>query len=144
MTKLGLPTVKKHVIYLNKKNILKKEKEGQYHHYEADMENERFKIIKTAHTLINIRKAIDEIVDRIRPNTIVLFGSAAKGEDTEKSDIDIFIQAQKKSFEFDRIEKRLNRKINLIFEPEIKKINKEFLNNLANGITLYGSLKVKS
>ena len=108
-TRLGLPTVKKHVVYLNKKNILRKEKEGMYHHYEANVGNKEFKIIKTAHTLINIGKAVEEIVDKVRPNTIVLFGSAAKGEDTEKSDIDVFVQARRRSFEFSSIERKLNR-----------------------------------
>ena len=76
------------------------------------------------------------------PEAIILFGSYSKGEDISKSDIDIAI-ITKKSLDLDlsKYEKKLKRKIS-IHEIQIKKAEKEFLNELANGIVLYGYLKV--
>lgn len=143
ITKLGSSTVKRSLNILKKKQLIKKEKGNIYDFYIANRENSFFKSVKIFYTLINLNKIVNKIVEKTRPNCIVLFGSAAKGEDFEKSDIDIFIQARRKDLNFSRAEKRLNRKLSFIFESNIKKLNKELLNNLANGITLYGALEVK-
>lgn len=142
-TKLGLPTIKKHIKYLEKEGFIKKEKGKTYNYHEACRDSREFKIIKIAYTLFNIKKSIDSIVEETRPNTITLFGSAAKGEDTEKGDIDLFVQSKRRSFDFSKTEKKLNRKISILFEPNLNKLSTELLNNLANGITLYGVLEVK-
>ncbi|MBI5060836.1 MAG: nucleotidyltransferase domain-containing protein [Candidatus Aenigmarchaeota archaeon] len=76
------------------------------------------------------------------PEAIIVFGSYSRGEDQSGSDIDIAIITKKRinvsTVEF---EKRLKRKIN-IYEIQIKHAEKEFLNTLANGIVLYGHMRV--
>lgn len=140
LTKLGSSTIKRALeILTQNKLILKTENK-----YEANRENKTFKTLKFFHTLYNLNPLLDLISKKIRPNCLVLFGSASKGEDTEKSDVDLFIQSNKKEVNLTKTEKALNRKINLLFESDIKKINQELLNNLANGITLYGFLEVKT
>ena len=52
------------------------------------------------------------------------------------------MQAKRKDVDTIKIEKHLERKISLIFESDIKKVNKELRNNLANGIVLSGYLEV--
>lgn len=74
----------------------------------------------------------------------MLFGSAARGEDVEKSDIDILVVSEEREINVEEFEEEFNREINLQFmtEEEIK-ANKEFANNLANGIVLDGYLVIK-
>jgi len=77
------------------------------------------------------------------PETIVLFGSYARGEDTEKSDIDILVITQNKEslMELKELENKLNRKINIHILKSIKNSKEEFKNSIANGIVLYGHLE---
>lgn len=144
LTKLGSSTVKRSLCLLEKNKFIKRVKGKVYDYYESNRDNRAFKILKICYTLTEIGKIIDTIIEKTRPNCVVLFGSASKGEDTEKSDIDIFVQAGRKELDFSKNERKLKRRINLIFEPKIEKINKELLNNLANGITIYGFLEVKT
>lgn len=145
-TKLSLPTIKNHTQKLTKKDLIKKVKEGTYPGYKAKM-NKKYKLYKK---LYNIRKLhetalITYLKNQLsHPNAIVLFGSAARGEDIEKSDIDLLAIAEQKELDLKEYEKELNRKINLQFmnEQELKQ-NKEFANNIANGIVLDGYLVIK-
>jgi len=62
--------------------------------------------------------------------------------DDERGDVDIFIQSIKKDVELKKYENILKRKINLLFEPYIEKVDNKLKNSLANGIVLHGFLKV--
>lgn len=74
------------------------------------------------------------------PEAIVLFGSYAKGEDTEQSDIDIAIITKENiTIDLKPFESKLSRKINIL-EVDLQSSKKEFLNTLANGIVLEGYL----
>jgi predicted nucleotidyltransferase len=86
---------------------------------------------------------IEQLVDEYEePQAIILFGSYARGDDTEKSDIDIAIVTDNEHEPDLTIqEKRLGHKINIItFQP--KTAEKEFLNNIANGTVLHGYLQL--
>ena len=72
-----------------------------------------------------------------------MFGSCAKAAFTEKSDIDIFVEAKGSKLDIGLYEKKLNRKINLLFESNINNLSKELKNNIINGIILYGFVKIK-
>lgn len=78
--------------------------------------------------------------DNFKLSTIVLFGSYARGEDTEKSDIDITIIAKEKKLDLEKYEKVLKRKINILF-TDMKKISKELKNNIVNGIVFAGGFE---
>jgi len=81
---------------------------------------------------------ITQIVDDYEyPEAIVLFGSYAKGEDTENSDIDIAVISTEKTEQ--KYKKLMGRKISITnFEPG--KVPENMMETLANGITLYGYL----
>lgn len=119
-------------------------KDGLYPSYKANKDNKEFMILKKQNITHRIYKTglVDFIDEKVRPDCIVLFGSASRGEDTEKSDLDFFIQANETELDLKHYEKLLNRKINALFEADIKKISKELLNNIINGEVLYGYLKV--
>jgi predicted nucleotidyltransferase len=143
LVKLGNPTVVRGLKILVKKNLINKKSGKIYPFYEANLESDLFKKLKICYNLIFLDKVIKEIVDKTRPNCIILFGSASKGEDTEKSDIDLFIQAKQKEINLLSAEKKIKRKINLLFESDLNKLNKELLNNLVNGIVVYGFMRLK-
>jgi predicted nucleotidyltransferase len=75
--------------------------------------------------------------------TIVVFGSYSRGEDTVKSDIDIAILGgQEKKVFFEKYEKILERPINVQCFASTKSIRKELLENICNGIILFGGMQL--
>ena len=75
---------------------------------------------------------------------LTLFGSYARGEDVEESDIDLYLEAQNtKPIQLDKYEKILGHKIQVFMHKNIRDIkNKDLANNIINGITLNGFLEV--
>ena len=142
LTKIALPSTKKYLENLVKNRLILENKETLYKSYNANIENKDFRLYKKISTLIKLKDLIYELEDKINPDVIVLYGSAAKGEDMEDSDIDLFIMGKEKPINLEKFEGELNRKIHIMFEDNIKKVSKEFLNNLINGMVLYGYLKV--
>ncbi len=143
LTKVSFPSVRNHIKKLEKLKFVKRKKGTIYEAYIADR-NDKFLIYKRNDILIRLyeSKLIDYLVDKLIPNTIVLFGSCARGEDIETSDIDLFIQAKEESIDLREFEGKLKRKINPLFESDIKDIPSELMNNIINGIVIYGYLKV--
>jgi predicted nucleotidyltransferase len=142
--KLAQPSVINHLKELVKENLIIREKKGLYPTYGANRDTEMFKTYKKFDMIRRIRetKLLDYVYDSCLPDSIILFGSASKGEDIEESDIDLFIQAPEKKLKLEKYEKLLNRKISLFFEVDFSKLSKELKNNLLNGIILKGYLKV--
>lgn len=144
LTRLSAPGVLKILKKLKKENLLVSEKNKIFENVQAS-KNERFIIMKKLYNILSIFDS--RLVEFLRdlyeePGAIVLFGSYSKGEDTSKSDIDIAIITKKEvNPDLKRFEKMLKRKIN-VYEIQINKCDKEFLNNLANGTILYGYLEV--
>ena len=143
MLKLGMPWVKSHIERLEKFGLVAKEKKGVYPSYKASR-NEKFRLYKRNDMLLRLHESdlIENLVNEALPNAIIFFGSASRGEDIETSDIDLMILAKEKDIKLEAYEKHLKRKIQLFFEPDAKKIPKEFMNNIINGIVIYGYLKV--
>ncbi|MFB6200263.1 MAG: nucleotidyltransferase domain-containing protein [Candidatus Nanohaloarchaea archaeon] len=75
----------------------------------------------------------------MHPETIVLFGSFSRGEDTEKSDIDIAVI----SFETADIETEVMERPVSIHEFEPGSVPENMKETLANGINLQGYLEIK-
>lgn len=116
----------------------------------ANLESEAYRFYKLVFNLYRLKRYL--FVDRLveifnNPEAIVLFGSFAKGEDVEESDIDILIISPNKNQEnledfVNAFEKELNRKINIHILLSLDKSSAEFKNAVANGIVLYGYIKV--
>lgn len=144
-TGISFPSVKNYVTELEEEGFLETVEEGTYPGYRADT-NEKFRLYKRNDTVRRLHESglVDELEKEFRPNALVLFGSAARGEDTEESDIDILVVAGEKTFDVEGYESEFQREINLQFmnEDEILE-NKEFANSLANGVVLKGFLRVK-
>jgi len=144
--KLAQPSVVNHLKVLQKDGLIVKVEGGIYPAFKANRENEDFKLLKEQNLVWRIHrcKLISLLDEKLKPNCIVLFGSASRGEDTETSDIDMFVQAEEGGGELDlkKCEKMLNRKLKLFFEPKLGTLSKELLNNIINGEVLYGYLKI--
>jgi len=143
ITKISLPSVKKHVTELLKQDLVKVVNSGLYKGYKSSL-SEKYKLLKRNDLLLRLEESglIRKLEEIFTPNCIILYGSAIDGVDDERGDIDLFVQSQQKNIDFKKYENKLNRTINIIFEPDITKIDKTFKNTLSNGIVLKGFLKV--
>tara|TARA_Y100000034_G_scaffold8818_1_gene9507 strand:- start:5792 stop:6307 length:516 start_codon:yes stop_codon:yes gene_type:complete len=127
---------------LEKEEIIKKENKKHIVEISLNLENKRTIQEKRIFNLLRIYKSdiLDFLIRLYSPKSISLIGSYSKGEDIEKSDIDIVIDTNKKEIgDVSKFEKILKRKIHLLILP--LKVSEEFFNNLINGIVLYGAIK---
>lgn len=143
-TRLAQTAVRLHLNALLAEGLITKDKTGLYPSFRAVRDGPLFKLLKAQNIVLQLRQTgVLRIIEKMAyPTCIVLFGSAARGEDTEESDIDLFVQSKRMKLDLSKFEKALNRNINLLFEHDLKTIGPELLNNLANGYVVYGYLKV--
>ncbi|MBU0906712.1 MAG: nucleotidyltransferase domain-containing protein [Nanoarchaeota archaeon] len=108
--------------------------------YQSQRENPDFIFYQKLSTLYELHSSglIDYLWDETAPKAIILYGSHAKGEATENSDIDLFIIGKEKRPSLAKFQKILDKEIHLVFDPNPEKIPKELKNNLVNGIVLKG------
>jgi len=133
---------------LKNKLILKKSEKANIKFYSANRTLTKFIALKKIHNLSLLfnSKLIDFLIDKLSPNSIILFGSFNSGTDVELSDIDIFVSVEKSSEilskDLKKYETFLSRKIDLHIVIDFKKLSNELKNNIVNGTILYGYLKV--
>ena len=140
--KLSMPTIISATDKLSREKLITKEKGNVLTKVMANRENINFTRHKRLRNLELIYESglIEYISNSYgHPKCIILFGSFSRGEDTEKSDIDIAVITKKKlNLDFSQYEKVIKRSINL-HEADIEKVSREFKANLANGIVMEGS-----
>ncbi len=141
--------VKKHLSELAKEGIIKEtvHKRGsrKFPTYFANINGGAYRRAKGHYNLHNTSfyGLFNYLSTNLMPKTIVLFGSYARGEDIEESDIDIFVECKKQDIDLKKYEhyRELNRKIQLHFKKDFKQFPKEMKNNIINGIVLHGYLE---
>ncbi len=140
-------TAKVQLDWLTQNSFLKKEKLGNLYLFKADYESQVFRQFKIAFSVLELEKSglIQYLKSNYEINSLVVFGSFAKGEDTSESDIDILlITNSKKSPDLIKYVKRLGKDISLLqcSYDEWKrkaKSNKAFYEQiLIFGIVLHG------
>lgn len=143
---LPLPSVIRYAEELKKEGILKQDKISNVVFYSADRASKSFILEKK---LFNIKSLytfglVEYLISNYHNPAIFLFGSYAKGEDIEKSDIDLYIETSKtEKINLEKFEKKLNRAIQVFTYKNINQVeNKELANNIINGISLNGFLEV--
>ncbi|MBT3407014.1 nucleotidyltransferase domain-containing protein [Candidatus Woesearchaeota archaeon] len=149
LANLSTTSVTKAIKDLESLKIVKVESTDITKNIKANLESDsftRYKRILNLHQ-IEKNKLTEIITNELNPSAIVLFGSYAKGEDIEESDIDIVTISNKKSTKeleksLEKTEKALKRKISLQILPSLEKSSKEFKNAIINGIVLQGYIKV--
>ena len=142
-TNLAPPTVLGFVRLLRKENMIREAKVARASQISADLESSAYKRKKKLYNIASIHESglLDYLIEKYNdPKAIVLFGSYARGDDTERSDIDIAIfTSDHKRLDLKQFENRLARPIS-IHELNIDKVSDELKNNLYNGIVLHGAL----
>jgi len=118
---------------------------GNYPTYSANRDGTEFRRFAKARTIELLYESglCEYLSDECQPSAIVLFGSAARGEDVAGSDLDIYVQAKERKLSgLERFEKAFGRKIQVLFEKDFDNIGKELRNNIINGTIIRGYLKV--
>ena len=143
ISKLNPNTVTNASKLLLNEGIIRKEEKKHLVEIYFDFESKKAVYKKRIFNLNSIYDSglIDVLIEKYNPNSISLIGSYSRGEDTEKSDIDIALITNKKEhIRLDDFEKKLGKKIHLLL-IEKNKISNEFFNNLINGIVFYGAIE---
>ena len=143
-------TSSKYLEELMKKDLLERKRERNLKLYRSKI-HDNHKDLKKLYNLAKIRDSglIKILIEHFNfPEAIVLFGSYAKAENSKESDIDLFILSEsKKELDLSEIEKKLKSKVQLFIYSRkrfeiMKTNNKELLNNILNGLMVYGFLEV--
>jgi len=144
--KVPLPSVIRYVKDLESEGILKKNILGDVVFYSANRSSPNFLRKKASFNLNELFESglVDSLIENFSNPIVICFGSYAKGEDIESSDIDIYLETQsKKGIDLSTYEKKLSRKIHVFKHRSIRRIkNKELMNNVVNGVILNGFLEV--
>lgn len=139
-------SVKIHLLRLKKLSIISElsEKKGIriFPIYKANLDSKEYHIYKKIYNLLKLEESglIDFLKGRFMPKSIILFGSYARGEDIEDSDIDLFLECKKEELDLNKFERLLKRKINLHFRDNFKNYPKDLKNSIINGYALRGYL----
>jgi len=123
-------SVKKHLMVLKELSIIKEsiEEKGnrKFPLYMANINSKNYTDYKKIHNLLKLQESgvIDFLKNNLMPGSIVLFGSYRKGEDTEDSDIDLFVECKEKKLGLPEFKRQLSRNIQLHFKDDFKKYPK--------------------
>ena len=145
--KLAHTSIKKNLKELTRLGIISQHSEKRggrvFPVYRANFDNRLFKRYKLIHNITAILESglVGLIEEKLAPKSIVLFGSYSRGEDTETSDIDLFVECKKEEINLKTFEKKLSRKIQINFNENFNLYPKKLKNNIINGIMLSGFLE---
>ena len=143
---IPLPSVIRYCKELEKDGILTSMEIGGVTFYTANRGDKKFLLEKRLFNIKSIYQTglVDYLREKMHNPTIILFGSYSRGEDTEDSDIDLYVETTLKEHpSLQKYEKMLGRRIQLLIHRNIKEIPNPYLsNNIINGITLNGFIRV--
>lgn len=141
--------IKKYADFLLKESIITEEKKANLRYFKANISNLFFKYLKISANIREILKSeLIEFLKKEIPNcsSIILFGSLAKGEDDENSDIDLLVIGKEKHLRLTNIEEKTGREIKphiLSWNDWNKKAKEDtpfYFEVINQGIPLYGEL----
>ncbi len=147
LIKLAPKSVKIYLDELEKEQliIMKQHRIHKFPVYFANRDHEYFKFLKKINLMIRIKESglLNYLSEQSMPEVIILFGSAARGEDVAESDIDLYLQCDIRKLELIKYQEILMRKINIFFEKNFNKLSEELKDNIINGIKLAGYLRIQ-
>ncbi len=144
LSKISPPSVMNYLAEFEKRGLIKKNIKNKIPFYSAIRDNADFILYKKLSILFELNNSglVDYLWNKLSPEAIVLYGSFAKGESIENSDIDIFILGKECLINLGEFEKKLNKGIHLLFKKSLRELSSELKNNILNGTILKGYLKV--
>lgn len=127
---------------LEKIGLVTHEEVGNLVYYQSNMKNVLTRQLKICFTLMEIQNLVHSL--QSIATTIILYGSCARGEDTQQSDIDLFIETQDKMTVeaiMDTYRKKVTREISpIVLTPDeiyaMKKDDKSLYDQINQGIIL--------
>jgi predicted nucleotidyltransferase len=141
-----LPSAIRYAKELEKEGILKTVSIAGVTAYTANRSSKALLLEKLTYNLRTLHETglVEHIIKEHSNPPIIVFGSYSRGEDTEDSDIDIYIETSKKTdIDLTAFENRLKRKIQVFQHRKITDIkNRNLANNIINGIVLNGQVEV--
>ena len=146
LVKISPPTSSKILTELTKRGLLKMKKNRMMKLYKSNLESDMYRDAKIYYNIRMIKESglLNYLNSYYLKPTIILFGSASKGIDTETSDFDILVVSEKNELppNLKQFEKKVKRKIQILTARKLKAIkNKHLLNNILNGIVIQGKIK---
>lgn len=143
MSNLAPLSVSNYLKEFEKEGLTKKYIKREIPFYVAERDNENFVLYKKLSIIneLNTSGLVNYLWGTLAPEALILYGSFAKGESTEESDVDIFVIGKETKIDLEKYSKILNKEIHLMFKKDPKDIPNELKNNLINGIILKGYFK---
>ena len=141
LQKISPPSASKILQNLKQEELLEMEEDKKYHLYFTKKENHIFIKLQQIYYQEELKPLCEQINKELVNPTIILFGSFAKAEINENSDIDLAIfTISNKKIELQKFERKLNRKIQVFLfkDKNTLKENEELLNNILNGVIIFG------
>lgn len=150
-TKVSVYSVKNIIDQLVNEDVLQERRNGNMRYIQANLDNHFFRYLKIAFSLKEIMDS--KIIIYLKENipavsSIILYGSTAKGEDNNNSDIDLLIIGQRKKIDITKFENKFRKQINLLtlkwsaWREHANKDKAFYKEIITNGILLYGNLPV--
>lgn len=132
--KFSPPTASLTLARLKKEGLLISSKQGIYLWYQANREQFLFQGLSRLYW----QQRLFELTEKLHPQTlykkIILFGSLSKAENTLDSDIDLYIDINKKYLKVAILEQKLHRKVQLHFKESL--INQNLKKNIDLGVRI--------
>ena len=142
--KVPLPSAILYAKEMEKEKMIKSSIISGANLYSADRSSIKFLYEKRLFNIGSLYKSglVEFLITEYSNPTIAVFGSYSKGEDIEKSDIDLYVETTKKIAGLERFEKVLQRPIQIFSYRNFQKIeNKNLANSILNGVVLNGFLE---
>lgn len=141
--RLSMPAILSAVKKLENLNLVAVKKGKAVTAIRANLENISFARLKRIYNIESLYASglVDYLHKEFKiPKAVICFGSYSRGEDTEKSDIDIaIIGSAEKQLQLGKFEKKLKRSVS-IHNIFLNRVSEEFKANIYNGIILEGAL----
>ena len=138
LMKISPPHSSKILKELEKENLLKFREERRNFLFKANRESKFLKELSKIYWELKLKELTKYLQEKTYANTIVLFGSLSKLENTNGSDIDIVILGNEKVLDLKLFERRYGREIQIFFFENINKIPKNLKLSIVNGHKLKG------
>jgi len=139
---ISAPTASIRLKVYEAEGILKKREDKGYLLFRADRESSILAGLSQIYWKTQLSALIKLINDEFHNPTIILFGSLAKLEAKQESDIDIaIISKSNKKIELEKLEKQLKRNIQVFSFKSFGEIKEELRKNIINGYVLGGQLE---
>ncbi|MBW6451949.1 MAG: nucleotidyltransferase domain-containing protein [DPANN group archaeon] len=137
--KISPPTASKNLEELHKKQLLKKEIDKQYFYYFANKDSDILKDLQRVYYKQKLTPFLNHLEENMINPVIILFGSLAKTEAKQNSDIDIAVfTTSKKEINTKQFEKNIQREIQLFTFKTLTEVPEELKNNILNGYIMRG------